>query len=69
MYLEWADQESPALGGKTPRHAAVSHEGRSNVAALIHVMEANDPGLRRTGTSAFDYNSLRAHVGLEEVAQ
>ena len=69
VYLEWADQESPALGGKTPRHAAVSHEGRSNVAALIHVMEANDPGLRRTGTLAFDYNILRAHVGLEEVAQ
>ena len=28
-----------------------------------------DPGLRRTGTSAFDYNVLRAHVGLEEVRQ
>ena len=69
VYLEWADQESPGLDGKTPRHAAASHEGRSNVAALIHVMEANDPGLRRTGIQAFDYNVLRAHVGLDEVAQ
>jgi hypothetical protein len=27
-------------------------------------MERNDFGLLRTGVAAFDYNKLRAHVGL-----
>jgi hypothetical protein len=67
-YLEWADQESPALGGKTPRHVAMSREGREKVAALIAEMEQEDLGLRRTGRRAFDYNRLRAHVGLDEVS-
>ena len=68
VYLEWADQESPALGGRTPRHVAASDEGREKVAAVIAAMERADLGLRRTGARAFDYNKLRAHVGLEEVA-
>ena len=67
-YLEWADQESPALGGETPRHAAASEAGREKVEAVIAGMEREDLGLRRTGTRAFDYNKLRAHVGLEETA-
>ena len=66
--MEWADQESPALGGETPRHAAASEAGRKKVAAVIAGLEREDLGLRRTGTRAFDYNKLRAHVGLEEVA-
>lgn len=36
------------------------------MAALIDEMERNDPGLRRPGRRAFDYNVLRGHVGLEE---
>lgn len=66
-YLEWADQAHHALGGQTPRHAAVSPAIRETVAALIDEMEQNDPGLRRTGRPAYDYNVLRAHVGLDEV--
>jgi hypothetical protein len=65
-YLEWADQESPALGGQTPRHVATSDAGREQVAAVISTMEREDLGLRRTGARTFDYNKLRAHVGLEE---
>jgi len=67
VYLEWADQESPAFEGRTPRHAAVSHAERERVAAVIAGMEREDLGLHRTGVRAFDYNKLRAHVGLEEV--
>ncbi len=67
VYLEWADQESPALGGQTPRRAAASAAARDKVAALIDEMERHDIGRRRTGQPAFDYNRLRAHVGLEEV--
>jgi hypothetical protein len=65
-YLEWSDQAHLALGGQTPRHAAVSAATRGAVDALIDEMERNDPGLRRTGKKAFNYNTLRAHVGLEE---
>lgn len=69
VYLEWADRESPALQGQTPRHAAVSPAGREKVAALIDEMERYDLGLRRIGRRSFDYNKLRAHVGLEEVSR
>ncbi len=63
-YLEWADRESPALHGQTPRSAATSSDGCVKVAAMINDMERHDLGLRRTGQPAFDYNRLRAHVGL-----
>jgi hypothetical protein len=66
-YLEWADQESPALGGQTPRHAVASAAGRTTVEGLIAGMERDDPGRYRTGVRVFDYNKLRAHVGLEEI--
>jgi len=66
-YLEWSDQAHLSLGGKTPRHAAVSPSTREAVGQLIDEMEQNDPGLRRTGKPAFEYNRLRAHVGLDEV--
>jgi hypothetical protein len=64
VYLEWADRESPALGGETPRHVARTAAGRDRVAGLIDDMERCDVGLLRAGVAAFDYNVLRAHVGL-----
>ncbi len=64
VYLEWADRESPALGGETPRHVARTAAGRDRVAGLIDDMERCDVGLLRAGVVAFDYNILRAHVGL-----
>jgi hypothetical protein len=68
-YLEWSDQPHLALGGQTPRHAAASSAPRGTVGALIDEMARHDPGVRRTGRPAFNYNRLRAHVGLEEVAE
>jgi hypothetical protein len=64
VYLEWADREAPTLGGETPRHMVNTQTGRIQVAALIDEMERTDLGLLRTGVAAFDYNKLRAHVGL-----
>ncbi len=64
VYLEWADQGSPTLGGETPRHMMSTPAGRTRVAALIDDMERTDPGLLRTGIAAFDYDKLRVHVGL-----
>jgi hypothetical protein len=69
VYLDWADQESPILRSQTPRHAASSAAGRSAVEAVIAAMERYDLGLERTGVRAFDYDKLRAHVGLEEKAR
>jgi len=68
-YLEWSDQPHHRLGGQTPRHAAQSPATRSHVAELIDEMARFDLGVRRTGTPAFSYNRLRAHVGLEEVPE
>jgi len=65
-YLEWSDQPHLALGGHTPRHAAASVAMRGKVGALIDEMAQHEPGHRRCGRPAFDYNRLRAHVGLEE---
>lgn len=68
-YLEWSDQPHLALGGQTPRHAAAVVPMRDQVGALIDEMARHDPGLSRIGRTAFDYNRLRAHVGLDEVSE
>jgi hypothetical protein len=65
LYLEWAERACPSLGDHMPRHVATSATGREQVAALIADMERHDPGIRRVGHASFDYNKLRAHVGLE----
>ncbi len=64
VYLEWAEQPSPALEGKTPRHYCHENHAMSKVAKLIDQMERNDLGLQRTGQRAYDYSILRAHIGL-----
>ena len=65
LYLSWAERACPALGNHMPRHVATTAGGREQVAALIADMERHDPGLRRVGQATFDYNKLRAHVGLD----
>jgi hypothetical protein len=65
-YLEWSDQPHVALSGQTPRHAALAPAMREKVGVLIDDMERHDLGRRRLGKAVFDYNRLRAHVGLEE---
>ena len=69
LYLEWAERDCPALGNRMPRHVATSAAGREQVAVLIADMERHDPGIRRVGRASFDYNKLRAHVGLDEVTR
>lgn len=66
MYLEWADRPSPSLDNLTPRHAAAMPAYRDRVERLIDDMERDDLGHRRTGTRGYDYNILRAHVGVPE---
>lgn len=68
-YLEWSDQPHLALGGHTPRHAAASAAMSGKVGALINEMAQHDPCRQRCGRPAFDYNRLRAHVGLDELPE
>jgi hypothetical protein len=68
VYLDWTDKPSPALENQTPRHAAASSRLRAPVAALIDRLERDDLGRRRTGRSGYEYNRLRAQIGLPEVA-
>ena len=68
-YLEWSDQPHHLLGGQTPRHAAASAAMRDKVRALIDEMERHDPGVGRIGRPAYQYNILRAHVGLDEAPE
>ena len=63
VYLEWAEQLSPSLDGQTPRHYAIKGD-KSRIATLIDQMEQQDLVCRRTGKVGYDYNILRAHVGL-----
>ena len=65
LYLEWAERACPSLGDQMPRHVATSAAGREQVVAVIADMERHDPGSRRVGQASFDYNRLRAHVGLD----
>ncbi len=64
VYLEWAEQPSPTLKGKTPRQYCRENHDTAEVAELIDQMEHNDLGLQRKGQSAYDYHILRAHIGL-----
>jgi hypothetical protein len=66
MYLEWAARPSPSLDNLTPRHAAAMPAFRDRVQRLIDYMERDDLGYRRTGARGYDYNILRAHVGVPE---
>ncbi len=66
VYLDWAEHPCPALHQQTPRHLARDPDGKAKVATLIDELECNDLALLKTGKRGFDYNTLRAHVGIEE---
>ena len=64
VYLEWAEKPSPLLKGQSPRQYCAAQQDTKDVAAIIDHMEQHDLGRRRTGQPAYDYNILRAHIGL-----
>lgn len=64
VYLDWPDKPSPALRGKTPRHVAASAEGPRMVVELIDRMEQFDLVRQRTGRAGYEYDKLRARVGV-----
>ena len=64
IYLDWTEQPSPILKGKTPRQYCRENHDTTEAAKLIDQMERNDLGSQRTGQRAYDYSILRAHIGL-----
>lgn len=64
VYVDWTEKPCPALRNQFPRQYAVTPERKQTVAQIIDEREREDLCRRRTGTPGYDYNILRAHVGL-----
>ncbi len=62
-YALWIDESIPALGGRTPRQAVRSAEGRAAVDALLRDMENMEA--RSSPGTAFDFGVVRRELGLE----
>lgn len=67
QYRDWPDEPIPALGGRTPREAVRTAEGRQAVADLLHSYEeapgpvGSDPSFR------YDFGWMWKELGLEEM--
>ncbi len=62
-YADWPDHPLPALGGRTPREAVQSTEGRDEVDLLLKEMENLEE--RLPAGSRFPCATLRRELGLE----
>jgi hypothetical protein len=62
-YADWVDQPLPALGGKTPREAAGTAQGRAAVDVLLKDMENHEQ--RQAGGAPFDFSEIRRELRLE----
>jgi hypothetical protein len=62
-YADWADQPIPALGGKTPRAAVRTKEGRLKVDTLLKECENFEAGM--PAGQRFDFGGIRRDLGLE----
>jgi hypothetical protein len=64
-YRTWPDTPLPALGGKTPRQAVETPEGRSQVAELLKFIENGEERKRRAGEAWFDVSGLKAELQID----
>lgn len=62
-YREWLDLPVPALGGRTPREAARTEEGRKSALLLLKEMEHMEN--RLPTEERFDFSAVRRALGLE----
>jgi hypothetical protein len=61
-YRRWLDDPLPALGGKTPRDAARTDQGRAQVEELLKDIE--NTSLAIPGGEAVDFDALRRELGI-----
>lgn len=64
-YRTWPDTPLPALGGKTPRQAVATPEGREQVIDLLKLIENGEARNRREGRAWYDISELKAELRLE----
>jgi hypothetical protein len=62
-YADWLDQPLPALAGRTPREAAQTPSGRSEVEVLLKEMENLEQ--RMPVGARFDFSQLRTELALD----
>jgi hypothetical protein len=62
-YADWLDQPLPALAGRTPREAAQTPSGRSEVDVLLKEMENLEQ--RMPADARFDFSQLRTELALD----
>ncbi len=68
-YKNWFDEEVPALGGMTPREAAVTPDGRERLIELLKELENENEkvlrmGLKNDGLPIFPVDKIRKELGL-----
>ena len=63
-YGKWLDEPLPALGNRTPRHAARLKTVRPKVIALLKDFEGHSERQRRSGEIAYDFDWMWAELGL-----
>ena len=63
-YRNWLDEPIPALGDRTPRHAAKLKTIRPKLIALLKDFESQSERQRRAGEVAYDFRWMWAELGL-----
>jgi len=65
-YTRWMDKPLPALGNRTPRHAATLKTQKAKVAELLKSMENNESRVAKSrGEQPMDFGFLWKELGLE----
>jgi hypothetical protein len=65
-YATWPDRHLPSLGGRTPREAVATNDGRTQVEAIIRSMEFHHD---ENEMPDFDYDRIRRDLGLAPVVR
>lgn len=65
-YRRWVDEPVPALGGRSPRQACASREGRLQVVELLKFLENMEEKKKRAGQPFIEVNLIRRELGLPE---
>ncbi len=63
-YRKWLEEPVPALGGRTPRHAAKLKTVRPKLIALLKELEGYSERQRRAGKVAYDFGWMWQELGL-----
>jgi hypothetical protein len=64
QYRKWLDEPVPALGNRTPRHAARLKTVHPKLIALLKDFESHSERQRRSGEVAYDFGWMWTELGL-----